>query len=151
MRCSRLAREAGGGVAVAKRFGDWLRQAEQDLRHAHHSLEAGDHEWACFACQQAAEKALKGLYDFLGGEGWGHSVLKLLKELPRKVAKPLLEKGAYLDKLYIPARYPNGFASGAPMDYFHQTDAEEAIRHAEAILSFVQAEIRRSQRRGKGR
>jgi len=106
---------------MAKRFKDWMSQAEKDLEHAKKSLKMQDYNWACFASQQAAEKALKSLYDFLGGEGWGHMVIKLLKELPKdkiKVSEELLEKSVYLDKLYIPTRYPNGFESGAPADYY---------------------------------
>jgi HEPN domain-containing protein len=34
---------------------------------------AGNYDWACFISQQAAEKALKALSLFLGGEAWGHS------------------------------------------------------------------------------
>jgi HEPN domain-containing protein len=45
-----------------RRHSDWLRQAQRDLEHARRSQEAGDYEWACFAAQQAAEKALKALH-----------------------------------------------------------------------------------------
>ena len=41
---------------------DWLRQAEHDLKHADLSLRNEDYEWACFASQQAAEKAVKAYY-----------------------------------------------------------------------------------------
>lgn len=56
---------------MAKRYKDWLVQSDDDLAHARKSLEMEDYNWACFAGQQAAEKAVKALYDFLGGEGWG--------------------------------------------------------------------------------
>ncbi len=49
-------------VARAK---DWMRQAEKDLSHARRDLEDGDYEWACFSAQQAAEKAVKALYQSL--------------------------------------------------------------------------------------
>jgi len=130
---------------MPKRFKDWIAQAEDDLEHAKKSLKMQDYNWSCFASQQAAEKALKSLYDFLGGEGWGHTVVKLLKELPQdkiSVKKRLLEKAVYLDKLYILTRYPNGFDSGVPKDYFTQKEAKEAIGNAEDILSFVKTQIR---------
>lgn len=129
---------------MPKRFKDWIAQAENDLEHARKSLKMGDYSWSCFASQQSAEKALKALYDFLGGEGWGHVVVKLLKELPKdrvSVDVELLKKAVYLDKLYIPTRYPNGFESGAPSDYYTDKEAQEAIIHAEDILSFVKARI----------
>lgn len=129
---------------MPKRFRDWMTQAENDLEHARKSLKMQDYNWSCFAAQQAAEKALKAVYDFWGGEGWGHMVTKLLRELPEdKVSVPekLLEKSMYLDKLYIPTRYPNGFASGAPADYYTVREAEEAIKYAADILSFAKAQI----------
>lgn len=129
---------------MSKRMDDWLRQANKDFMHAKKSLRMKDFEWACFAAQQSAEKALKALYDYLGGEGWGHSVTKLLKELPLRIDKRLLKESAALDKMYIPARYPNGFETGAPADYFTDTDAKEAIAHAKDILSFVASRIRRA-------
>lgn len=129
---------------MPKRFKDWLSQAEGDIEHAKKSLEMNDYNWSCFASQQAAEKALKAIYDFLGGEGWGHMIVKLLKELPPDkvvVKKDLLEKAVYLDKLYIPTRYPNGFDSGAPQDYYTAKEAKEAIKYARNILSFVKTQI----------
>lgn len=130
---------------MAKRFRDWLTQAESDLKHARWSVKIEDYNWACFAAQQAAEKALKALYDFLGGEGWGHVIVKLLKELPRgkvRVEKGLFKKAVYLDKLYIPTRYPNGFDSGASCEYYTDKEAKEAISYGKDILSFVKAQIR---------
>jgi hypothetical protein len=44
------------------RSADWLHQAQADLVLAGVSAAAGQHEWACFACHQAVEKALKGLH-----------------------------------------------------------------------------------------
>jgi len=128
---------------MARRVEDWLRQADKDLKHANNAVGDGDFEWACFAAQQAAEKALKALYQQLGGESFGHSVLKMLKDLPRNI-KPnqgLLKMGAELDKLYIPTRYPNGFNWGAPMDYFEKEDAEKAIRYAAEIINFAKSKI----------
>jgi len=129
---------------MPKRFRDWLSQAENDLEHARKSLKMEDYSWSCFASQQAAEKAVKALYDFLGGDGWGHSIVKLLRELPpdkATVKKKLLEAAVHLDKLYIPTRYPNGFDAGAPQEYYTAKESEEAIKHARVILSFVKAQI----------
>jgi HEPN domain-containing protein len=59
-----------------------MRQALKDLRHAERSLEFGDYEWACFAAQQAAEEAVKALYESRNMEVWGHSVSRMLEALP---------------------------------------------------------------------
>jgi len=47
---------------MANRDRDWLRQAHRDLEQAEDSRRTGHHEWACFAAQQAAEKAVKALH-----------------------------------------------------------------------------------------
>ncbi len=126
-----------------KRHWDWLAQALRDLRHAETSLGAGDYEWACFAAQQAAEKAVKALYEYLGGEGWGHTVSKLLKELPDEFrpSRELIKDAADLDKLYIPTRYPNGFEEGYPGEFFHEENAKEAINKAKRIIEYVEEKI----------
>ena len=123
---------------MANRHADWLRQADADLRHARNSVEAGDHEWACFAAQQAAEEGLKAVVQHLGGEAWGHSVTVLLGNLAERleVTTALVDTGKRLDKHYIPTRYPNGFDSGAPTDYYPEAEAEAAIADADQIMGF---------------
>lgn len=128
---------------MANRSNDWLRQAQRDLTHSRNALEDGDFEWACFASQQAAEKAVKAVYEHCHGEGWGHVISKLLKELPEQtgVTEELLQTAMRLDKLYILPRYPNGFESGAPGDYYTRAEAEDAIADASAIIDFCRRTI----------
>ena len=125
-----------------------MRQADGDLEHAELSAREGDFEWACFAAQQAAEKAVKALYLSRHGDPWGHSLLALLQHLPEEIlvdaGSNLLDSARALDKQYIPTRYPNGFAMGAPLDYFTERDAIESITHAKSILEFCRTQIRRS-------
>jgi HEPN domain-containing protein len=133
---------------MADRSEDWLRQAEADLQQAEASAREKRFEWSCFASHQAGEKAMKALILFLHGEPWGHSISMLIRDLPAESAAHLnaglTESAKALDKHYIPTRYPNGFDSGAPMDYYTERDAREAINHARSILAFCQDEIRQS-------
>jgi HEPN domain-containing protein len=46
------------------------------------------YEWAAFAAQQGAEKAVKAVYQRLGGEARGHSVTQLLAALPEGTRPP---------------------------------------------------------------
>lgn len=80
---------------MANRSEDWFRQAIADLRHAAHSIENGDYEWAA----------------------------------------------RILDKHYIPTRYPNGFDSGAPTDFYTKREGKDAIRYAERIIEFCRTQI----------
>lgn len=123
---------------VGNRAPDWLRQALADLKHARNARTGGSYEWSCFAAQQAAEKALKAVFLAKGMEAWGHAVTALLAALQERIDVPpaLVESAKSLDKHYIPTRYPNGFDSGAPMDFYTNDDAKAAIDHAKKIIDF---------------
>ena len=77
----------GGTWEKAERSSDWLRQAESDLRHARHARDDGDYDWAAFASHQAAEKAIKALFQKLNLDAWGHTLI-LEKHLVRTVTSP---------------------------------------------------------------
>ncbi len=125
------------------RYKDWLRQAKRDLQHSRHALEKEEYEWACFAAQQAAEKAVKALYQKLGANAWGHSVSALLSNLPSQTYPKgtLIDKAKELDKHYIPSRYPNFHPLGAPLDYYTKAEAERAIEYAGEIISFCENKL----------
>ena len=128
---------------MTNRAEDWLSQAEHDLAHARNSRGNGDYDWACFAAHQAAEKAVKAFFLSLGCEAWGHSVLKMFRDLEQRVELPpgLINAARRLDKHYIPTRYPNGFDSGAPHIYYTSGKAEEAIADAGRIYQFCSQSI----------
>ena len=130
---------------MPNRSKDWLAQAERDLNHAISACDIQYFEWSCFSSQQAAEKAVKAVFLRLHGEGWGHSVLGLLKALGEQTEIPpdLLDTAKALDKHYIPTRYPNGFDAGMPGDYYTKKDADEAIENARKIVEFCADCVRR--------
>lgn len=124
---------------MPNRARDWLNQAERDLEQAQASRDAERHEWACFAAQQAAEKAVKALHLARGQEAWGQVVARLLAELPQSVSAPdnLRQKARVLDNFYIPTRYPNNQAEGAPFEHYGPLQSEEALCYAREIIDFV--------------
>jgi HEPN domain-containing protein len=129
---------------MASRSEDWYAQAGYDLQHARQAFANEAFEWACFAAQQAAEKALKALYQKAGAEAWGHSVFALLQNLPPSFspeAAALHDTGKELDKHYIPARYPNAYSQGAPHEYYTRSEAERAITQSEEILRFCESHL----------
>lgn len=92
---------------------------------------------------RVAEKAVKALFQFLHGSVRGHGVTEMLRQLPAPIAAPesLLDAARELDKVYVTARYPNGFASGAPADYFTDQTSRQLIDHARTILDFCRSQI----------
>jgi HEPN domain-containing protein len=128
---------------MSNRAGDWFTQAVRDWEQAEDSRRAGRHEWACFAAQQAAEKAVKALHLHRGQEAWGHVVAHLLRELPPEVSVPpeLIDQARVLDNFYIPTRYPNSHPAGAPGEHYGPLQSGEALRYAREILEFVRAQM----------
>jgi HEPN domain-containing protein len=128
---------------MGNRYRDWLRQAEADLRHARNAAEDGDNEWSCFAAQQAAEKAVKSFFLKSGAEAWGHTLTALIGNMPAEieVSSDLVKCAKLLDKHYIPTRYPNGFDSGAPTDFYTEEEARKAIECAEGIIEFCRHQV----------
>jgi HEPN domain-containing protein len=124
---------------MGNRADDWFAQAERDLEHAGSARREGRHEWACFAAQQSAEKAVKALHLSLGQEAWGHVVARLLQELPGQVETDLVDKAKVLDNFYVPTRYANGHPEGAPFEHYGPIQSGEAIDYARQILEFARA------------
>jgi HEPN domain-containing protein len=121
-----------------ERSADWMDQGEGDLEHARSDLKGCFYDWACFSSQQAAEKALKAVFQKLGAEAWGHSVADLLEELSksRRIPEELMDLALELDKVYIPARYPNAHPSGSPRKRYTKNEAQRIIEYAARIVNF---------------
>jgi HEPN domain-containing protein len=130
---------------LPNRSKDWLAQASRDLEQARSSQADGRHEWACFASQQAGEKAVKALHLALGQEAWGHVVARLLLDLPFAPPAELVDKAKVLDNFYIPTRHANGHPEGAPFEHYGSIQSEEAIRYAREILEFVSNQMAEAQ------
>lgn len=133
---------------MVERSKDWLDQAERDIKQAEASLRDGFYEWACFAAQQAAEMAVKGLIQSLGGEAWGHSVAALIETLPENV-KPnhLRDQALELDQAYIPSRYPNAHPAGFPGSAYTRKMGERLIEYAKQIVTYCRGQVSEALRR----
>lgn len=130
------------------RSADWLHQARADLELAAVSAASGHHEWACFACHQAVEKALKALHLHHGQQAWGHGLGRCFRDLPSSVrlalsqgVSDLEDRLRVLDALYIPTRYPDSLPDGAPSDHFGRLQSDDALRHARSIVDAIGAAL----------
>lgn len=139
---------SGGYVrTLVERSRDWLRQAVRDLENADNATEGGFHEWACFSAQQAAEKAVKALFQARGAEVLGHSVYSMIRKMPSDLTIPesFHHLARELDKAYIPTRYPNAHPDGAPFEFYTHEDAKRLIGYAREIIEFCKSNLPRAQ------
>jgi len=124
----------------------WLTTAEEDLRAARSLNDSRNFSHACFIAQQSAEKAIKALWLNYDTEPWGHSIQKLIREFPKADLLPNLElwvnNAVFLDKLYIPTRYPNGLPDLTPGQSYTVEDAQQAIERASFFLEEVRKLIK---------
>ena len=118
----------------------WLAHAKYTLDSAEDDMKAGKFSWGCFKCQQAAEFALKALLYGLGSLPTGHSLIRLFNTLGERGFKveDLLTHARRLDRHYVPTRYPNAHAVGAPFEYYDYETANEALNSAKAIVRMVE-------------
>jgi len=115
-----------------------MDEAEGNLEHAKSDLKGKYYNWACCSAQQAAEKAVKVVFQKMGAEAWGHSVADLLVELSKKhiISEEIMNRALELDKAYIPTRYPNAHPSGSPRRRYTEDEARRLIEYAEKIFRF---------------
>ena len=125
------------------RWKDWYDQGKRDYTRAILDIQYGYYEWACFTLQQSSEKVIKALGLARGVTLWGHSLTEMLKLLQQDLEIPeeVLDSARLLDLYYIPPRYPDGFASGKPADYFTETQAQEGLYAADRIIRFCEGHL----------
>lgn len=126
---------------MANRARDWLDQAERDLEVAERNRAEGYHEWACFAAQQAAEKAVKAMHQVRGQEAWGHVVADLLDDLGTALPDGLRDRALVLDNYYIPTRYADSHPGGAPFTHYGALQSGDAVRYAGEILDYARLQV----------
>lgn len=97
---------------------------------------------ACYAAEQAAQKALKG---YVYGQGERNVPAHALPELVQRAGKydaqflALSSGASTLTQYYIPTRYPDALpGSAAPFEVYTEAQAADAIRIAEEIFRQVQ-------------
>lgn len=122
-------------MASSRAF-DWFRQARDDLEWARDTLRAGRYAQACFASQQAAEKAVKSIALKRGhDEVRSHSILEIARAL--HVDGEVERIAKRLDQYYIGARYPDAFPAGAPFEFFTREQGEEAVQLASRLIEIA--------------
>jgi HEPN domain-containing protein len=121
-------------------FERWRAEADRALEGARVQVEAGLHNWACFAAEQAAPLATEALLHGLGRGPWGHDLVRLGElalaagaELPEDALDAMRRLGRH----YIPARYPDAHPAGTAAAHYAGSDSADAIGDAETVLRAI--------------
>ena len=119
---------------------DWLARAKSDLTLARLPLPEGAfYEDLCFHAQQAAEKALKGVYQH---RGWTFRYTHDLEELVAGLKQQGLSIPSEVDDAIVltifawEARYPG---LGEPVTV---EEYQEALRHAVTVVDWAERKIK---------
>lgn len=122
----------------------WLEFAQEDLTMARMALKEGISNQACFHAQQGVEKALKG---FLRTRQRSipkthalEELLKFCKGLDPSFIK-LKECCVFLDRYYIPTRYPDALPGSLAEGLPTRRDAEKAVRSLQQTLNWIRGKM----------
>lgn len=117
----------------------WLKFSDEDLRAADSTLGDEVFSAACFHAQQAVEKAIKAvLLKKTGKVPRDHSILRLTeKSEDKELFEQHKEKLEFLDKFYVPTRYPDALPGSLPECLPNREDAEKAVESAKEIVESV--------------
>lgn len=118
-------------MSVRDEFLNWFEEARSDLHHSEASYNIGDYNRACFAAQQAVEKASRALVlHVLGEYSHSHDLVKIYGRIKNSISIELDESSlAKLSVYYTIARYLNAG--------LERPSIEIKIEHAREALSFA--------------
>lgn len=121
----------------------WLEYADEDIRAADSTLRDGIFSAACFHAQQAVEKTVKAiLLAKTGRVPKQHSLLRLTDMSERKeMFNQHKEQLEFLDKFYVPTRYPDALPGSLPEGLPQREDAEKAVASAKEVITSIKKEI----------
>lgn len=119
---------------------EWYDMAVMDLgvaRHLDETYRPKPLEIICYHCQQAAEKAIKALIIYYGGEG-GMPKLHDLSFLLNQIKNKAYIEDKYYD--YADALTPYGVSVRYPNELFlEESHVKEALEFSDDILRWVQS------------
>ena len=64
-----------------------------------------------------------------------------------RVGDDLITCAKSLDKHYVMTRDPNGFDTGAPVDFYTKKDSDDAVVCAERLVNFARNQIEQPEER----
>ena len=124
---------------------DWLFFTDSDLTTAKSSFEDKLYHIVCFHAQQAAEKAMKA---YLTSKDQiipkDHSLRgKLYAAIHDSLPEidQYLEILNFLDRFYLPTRYPDALPGSLPDGLPTKKDAQAALVDTEKFVAFIRSQL----------
>lgn len=118
----------------------WLEEAERKLKSAELLLKEGYCDSSCLMSYLGAHISLYPLIERSEQLFSNSSLVYILKRFSDAPSE-LLHSAKILETYSLPLRIPSSIPEGIPSDYIDKIMAEEALRHAKALLEFVKREM----------
>ncbi|HEW93997.1 DNA-binding protein [Candidatus Geothermarchaeota archaeon] len=124
----------------SERYKRWLSLAKEDLKFAKYALDLNSFSISAFHSHQAAEKALKGLIEYIGDiPEKTHVLTELIEQLRingHEVPERILRNCIELEPHYSTSRYPD--LGPDPLKYYNKWLAEKLYKYAEEVVKYVE-------------
>lgn len=116
----------------------WLSFARDDLRMAELALKEGIFNQVCFRSQQSAEKSIKALISSQAKTPpRTHVMAELIRLLDPNPVEQIRMDLLFLERFYIPTRYPDALPGSLPEGMPDRNDAEGALETARKLLEIA--------------
>ncbi len=122
----------------------WLDEAEKKLKATEYLIKEGYNDAACLMAYLGALLSLYQLIESREGDILNPSIVFLIKRASREslpATHNIIHSARVLETYSLPLRIPSSIPEGTPSEYIDREMAEEALRHAKAILEFVKREV----------
>jgi len=119
---------------------DWLLMAQIDIKSAEAALKDEIYSTVCFHSQQAVEKSFKAfLLNFESEVIKTHDLLLLFQRSVKYESRlrKFKKNIGFLNKFYVPTRYPDAFPGSLPEGLPQKPEAERSLKEAKEILKFL--------------
>lgn len=126
------------------RIEDWILAAELDLKGAKGSWKEGVANVVCFLAQQAVEKILKAAaLRYTGKVPKIHVLVELLDRvaLEQKWMRQFENKVVYLNRFYVPTRYPDAVVGSLEEGLPSMDEAKKALDYAGEVVEFIKGKL----------
>ncbi len=123
---------------------EWLDEAEKKLKACEGLMKEGYYDAACLMAYVGASLSLYQLIESKEGDILNPSLVFLIKKAIGKSlpgTHDIIHSARVLETYSLPLRIPASLPEGTPSEYIDREIAEEALRHAKAILEFVKREV----------